>query len=107
MAKVKLGTNSGQFYTECGKLSSGKVPRFYLGKVGEVTEDTARWRRARVRAFWEKCQQGDRGKDANLWLESELGWAKKVAKGADTIVYGEHVDPTQRQSLAATTFVVE
>ena len=29
---LDVGGNAGQFYTECGRERSGKVPRFYLGR---------------------------------------------------------------------------
>lgn len=87
MAKDKLGTNAGQYYTECGRLGTGKQPRFYLGRTDDISEDTARVRRTRLRSFWERCQQGERSeRERGVWLDSELGWARQIAKGATTIV---------------------
>jgi hypothetical protein len=41
-AKDVVGINAGQFYTECGKLKSGKSSRFYIGRTDGISEDTAR-----------------------------------------------------------------
>lgn len=92
MAKDTLGINAGQFYTECGRLLSGKSPRFYLGRTDEISEDAARVRRSHVRSFWERTQSGAPSEEERgIWSDVKLTWAKQIGKGADSITIGEEI----------------
>lgn len=94
MPKDAIGKNSGQWYTECGRLPNGKQPRFLFGTVHSTSIDAARLRRARIRALWQRCQEQRRDPGTEgVWTPKELGWARHIAKGATTLsIYPDGTD---------------